>query len=36
MIVIADRLKQTDFWISHRLLDERLRLFQKQRGPKGP
>src|SRR2546423_607060 len=28
-----DRLKQTDFWISHKLLDERLRLFQKQQGP---
>ena len=30
-----DRLKQTDFWISHKLLDERLRLFQRQHGPKG-
>jgi predicted nucleic acid-binding protein len=24
-----DRVKQTDFWISHKLLDERLRLFQQ-------
>jgi predicted nucleic acid-binding protein len=27
---VFDRLKQTDFWISHKLLDERLTLFQKQ------
>ena len=26
-----DRLKQTDFWISPELLDERLRLFERQR-----
>jgi predicted nucleic acid-binding protein len=26
------RLKQTDFWISHKLLDERLKLFEQQ-GP---
>ncbi len=24
-----ERLKQTDFWISHKLLDERLKLFQQ-------
>ena len=29
-----ERLKHTDFWISHKLLDERLRLSQKQ-GPRG-
>lgn len=28
-----DRLKQTDFWISNKLLDERLALFQKRQGP---
>lgn len=27
-----DRLKQTDFWISHQLLDERLKLFERQQG----
>ena len=27
-----DRLKRTDFWISHKLLDERLALFERQRG----
>jgi predicted nucleic acid-binding protein len=27
-----DRLKKTDFWISHKLLDERLKLFQQQSG----
>ncbi len=26
------KLKKTDFWISHKLLDERLTLFMKQRG----
>src|SRR4051812_838901 len=25
-----DQLKQTDFWISHKLLDQRLELFQRQ------
>jgi predicted nucleic acid-binding protein len=25
-----DRIKQTDFWISHKLLDERFRIFQEQ------
>jgi predicted nucleic acid-binding protein len=28
-----ERLKQTDFWISHRLLDQRLKLFEQQRRP---
>jgi predicted nucleic acid-binding protein len=28
-----DRLKQADFWISHRLLDERLRLYQARQKP---
>lgn len=27
-----DRLKKTDFWISQKLLDERLKLFQRQYG----
>jgi predicted nucleic acid-binding protein len=27
-----DRLKKTDFWISHKLLDERLKLFHQQSG----
>jgi predicted nucleic acid-binding protein len=27
-----ERLKQTDFWISSRLLDERLKVFEKQQG----
>ena len=27
-----DRLKKTDFWISHKLLDERLKLFQRPPG----
>lgn len=27
-----DRIKRTDFWISHKLLDERLKLFQQQFG----
>jgi predicted nucleic acid-binding protein len=26
-----ERLKRTDFWISHKLLDERLKLFQQQK-----
>jgi predicted nucleic acid-binding protein len=30
-----DRLKKTDFWISHKLLDERLKLFEKQYGARG-
>ncbi len=28
-----DRLKQTDFWISHKLLDERLNIFRNTRRP---
>ena len=29
-----EHVKQTDFWISHRLLDERLALFlRRRRGP---
>lgn len=31
-----DRLKKTDFWISSKLLDERLKLFQKQQGRNAP
>ena len=31
-----ERLKQTDFWISHKLLDERVRLFQEPRRPQNP
>ncbi|HUG90496.1 MAG TPA: DUF3368 domain-containing protein [Planctomycetaceae bacterium] len=27
-----ERIKRTDFWISHQLLDERLRLYQSGRG----
>jgi predicted nucleic acid-binding protein len=30
-----ERLKRTDFWISHKLLDERLKLFEQQRGSGG-
>ena len=30
--VAFERLKQSDFWISHKLLDERLKLFHKQQG----
>jgi predicted nucleic acid-binding protein len=30
-----ERLKRTDFWISHRLLDERLKLFEAQRHEDG-
>ena len=41
MIVIADSspfialtaIKQSDFWISHKLLDQRLTLFLKNRPP---
>jgi len=25
-----DKVKQTDFWISHKLVDERLRLLERQ------
>jgi len=28
-----ERLKQSSFWISHKLLDERLKLFQQRTGP---
>jgi hypothetical protein len=27
-----ERVKKTDFWISHKLLDERLKLFEKPSG----
>mgnify|MGYP001198524046 CR=1 FL=1 len=30
---VFERLKRTDFWISHKLLDERLALFQRGRSP---
>ena len=33
---VFQRLKQTDFWISPKLLDERLKLFEKQQGPQNP